>query len=81
MSESLTLKEARERLVRIGRTASDVARELGVSKQVVLGVLDGRFKGTRGDAHKVAVALGLKEGIIIADDMPIVDAMKAARAA
>lgn len=81
MSESLTLKEARERLMRIGRTASDVARELGVSKQVVLGVLDGRFKGTRGDAHKVAVALGLKEGIIIADDMPIADAMKAARAA
>lgn len=75
------LKEARERLSRIGRTASDVARELGVSKQVVLGVLDGRFKGTRGDAHKVAVALGLKDGLIIPDDMPTADAMKAVRAA
>ncbi|MCX7283656.1 MAG: hypothetical protein NTX28_06360 [Novosphingobium sp.] len=81
MSNSANLKEARDGLARIGRTASDVARELGVSKQVVLGVLDGRFKGTRGDAHKVAVALGLKDGIIVADDMPIADAIKAARAA
>ena len=81
MSNEEKLQQARDDLSRIGRTASDVARELGVSKLVVLGVLDGRFKGTRGDAHKVAVALGLKDGIIIADDMPIADAMKAARAA
>lgn len=81
MSNSAKLKEARERLSRIGRTAADVARELGVSKQIVLGVLDGRFKGTRGDAHKVAVALGLKDGVIVSDDMPIAEAIKAARAA
>lgn len=74
----VSLEEARSRLSRIGRSASDVARELGVSKTVVLGVLDGRFKGTRGDAHKVAVALGLKDGVIVDDDMSIADAIKVA---
>lgn len=77
MSATISLEEARDRLSRIGRTAADVARELGVSKAVVLGVLDGRFKGTRGDGHKVAVALGLKDGIIVADDAPICEALKA----
>lgn len=80
MSVAIGLEEARDNLSRIGKTATDVARELGVSKQVVLGVLDGRFKGTRGDAHKVAVALGIKRGIIVADGVSISDAMKAAEA-
>lgn len=80
MSECVSLEEARARLSRIGKTAGDVARELGVSKGVVRGVLEGRFKGTRGDAHKVAVALGLKDGVIIEDGMSISEAMKAAAA-
>lgn len=79
MSTSITLEEARSRLSRIGKTAVDVARELGVSKQVVRGVLDGKFKGTRGDAHKVAVALGLKDGLIVQDGMSIADAIKAVK--
>lgn len=80
MTTGITREEARARLSRIGKTASDVARELGVSKLVVLGVLDGRFKGTRGDAHKVAVTLGLKDGVIVDDRLPIGEAMKAAAA-
>lgn len=80
MDTAMSLKEAKVRLSRIGKTASDVARELGVSKTVVCGVLDGRFKGTRGDAHKVAVALGIKDGIIVEDGMSISDAMKVAAA-
>ena len=79
MSTSITLEEARSRLSRIGKTAVDVARELGVSKQVVRGVLDGKFKDTRGDAHKVAVALGLKDGLIVQDGMSIADAIKAVK--
>lgn len=78
MSEAVSLEEARSRLTRIGKTVADVARELGVSHCIVQGVLSGRFKGARGDAHKVAVALGLKNGIIVADGMPINEAMKAA---
>lgn len=71
----------RDRLSRIGKTSVDVARELNVPVAVVRGVIDGRFKGDRGDAHKVAVALGLKNGVIVPDDMPIAEAMKVAAAA
>ncbi len=80
MSECVSLEEAKARLSRIGKTAGDVARELGVSSAIVRGVLDGRFKGARGDAHKVAVALGVKDGVIVEDGMSISDAMKAAAA-
>ncbi|WP_174279084.1 hypothetical protein [Sphingomonas bacterium] len=67
-------------LSRIGKTHGDVAIELGVARAVVRGVLYGRLKGNRGDAHKVAVALGLKDGVIVEDDLPITDAVKAALA-
>lgn len=81
MARSVSLEEARLRLSRIGKTMGDVARELGVSKSVVQGGLDRRFKGERGDAHKVAVALGLKDGVIVPDNMSISEAMKVAAAA
>jgi len=71
----------RQALSRLGKSHSDVARELGVDRAVVRGVLYGRLKGARGDAHKVAVALGLKDGFIMADGTPIAEAVKAARAA
>ncbi|MFA7602785.1 MAG: hypothetical protein WCY29_07230 [Novosphingobium sp.] len=74
----LSPKEIRERLSRIGRTPADVARELGVSVVIVRGVIDGRFKGDRGEAHKVAVALGLKDGLIIDDNTSTADAIKLA---
>ncbi|WP_029623338.1 hypothetical protein [Sphingomonas elodea] len=81
MTTKAHLEEARSRLSRIGKTAADVAADLGVSTVVVRGVLDGRLKGAHGDAHKVAVALGLKDGIIVADGMTIAEAIKAAAAA
>ncbi len=80
MSKCLSLEEARSRLTRMGKSAADVARELGVSNEIARRVLDGRLKGDRGDAHKVAVALGLKDGIIVADDMSISEAMRTAAA-
>ncbi|MFN3676808.1 MAG: hypothetical protein ACK4TC_12580 [Sphingomonas pseudosanguinis] len=80
MSALITREEAKTRLSRIGKTAADVARELGVSGAIVRGVLDGTLKGAAGDAHKVAVALGMKDGVIVDDRMSISDAMKAAAA-
>lgn len=76
-NEIVSLADVRDRLSRLGKTAADVARELEVSPIVVRGILDGKFKGARGDAHKVAVALGLKKGIVVADDMSIAEALKA----
>lgn len=78
MANCLSLEEARSRLSRLGKTAADVARELGVPPEIARRVLDGRLKGERGDAHKVAVALGLKDGIILADGISISEAMKVA---
>lgn len=80
MSSVLSLEEARARLSRIGKTTVDVAREMKVSKGVVRGVLAGRLKGTAGDAHKVAVALGIKDGVIVEDGTPISEAIKVASA-
>lgn len=80
MAETITREEAKVRLSRIGKTAADVARELNVSAAIVRGVLDGTFKGATGDAHKVAVALGLKDGVIVADGTPFTEAFKAAAA-
>ncbi|HEX4738731.1 MAG TPA: hypothetical protein VH331_14330 [Allosphingosinicella sp.] len=80
MSSVLSLEEAKARLSRIGRSAADLGRELDVPVSIVRGVLEGRLKGSRGDAHKVAVALGLKDGMIVADGTPIADAMKMAAA-
>lgn len=78
MPNPITPEEVRQGLSRIGKTTVDLARELGVPVHIVRGVLSRRFKGERGDAHKVAVALGLKDGVIVANDMPIADAIKAA---
>ena len=78
MPNTPSLEAVRGALSRIGRTHTDVARELGVSRTIVRGVLYGRLKGTRGDAHKVAVALGLKQGVVVEDGMPIADAIRAA---
>lgn len=81
MANPLQGKVIRDRLSRIGKTAVDVARELDVPVATVRGVMDGRIKGDRGAAHRVAVALGIKDGVIISDDMSISEAMKVAAAA
>lgn len=46
-----------------GKAISAVARELGVHPNTVHAVLGGR-PGTKGDAHKVAVALGVRHGTL-----------------
>lgn len=81
MSKALAPKAIREALSRIGKTHNDIAHELGVDRAVVRGVLYGHLKGARGDAHKVAVALGIKDGVVVNDAMTISDAIKAAIAA
>ena len=46
----------------------EFAREHGVDPATTYQVLAGRKKGKRGEAHKVAVLLGMKDGIIPSRD-------------
>lgn len=60
----LTSDEVRAEIERRGKTIREVAKEIGVNERIVYEVLRGRFKGRRGQAHKAAVLLGLKAGIV-----------------
>lgn len=81
MSNEVSAKAIRDLLAATGRSHADLAREIGVPRATVRGILYGHLKGTRGDAHKVAVALGLKDGVIVDDGVPLAEAIKAMRAA
>lgn len=59
-----TLEEARAMFTRKGTTIRGWARDIGVHENTVYEVLAGRKQCLRGDAHKVAVLLGLKDGVI-----------------
>lgn len=59
-----TPQEVRADFERRGKTIRQFAREIGVNDRIVYEVLRGRFKGRRGQAHKAAVLLGLKDGVI-----------------
>lgn len=49
---------------RLGISINSWAREHGVHHQIVRDLLDGKLKGHRGAAHRAAVLLGLKDGVI-----------------
>lgn len=62
---------ARAALSRLGISQTALARALGVSTKLVNEVVRGRLIGERGKTHNVAVALGLKEGEILPDDISV----------
>lgn len=53
--------EVKKQFTAEGVSISNWARTRGFSVVMVYRVLAGTTKGTRGEAHKIAVALGLKE--------------------
>ena len=57
-------REVKERFAFKGVCMTDWARRRGFAIQTVYDVVNGRLAGKRGEAHRVAVALGLKEDII-----------------
>lgn len=59
------LAAARRRFARVGYSQRRFAEELGVSPALVGMVLAGKKKCVRGDSHRIAVALGLKEGLVV----------------
>lgn len=59
-----TAEEVRLDFERRGINVTQWARERGLTRQAVFAVLNGKTKGRRGDAHKAAVLLGIKDGVI-----------------
>jgi gp16 family phage-associated protein len=52
----------KQKLIAQGKTITSWAKEQGFEYRVVVQVLNGMNKGKRGEAHRVAVAIGLKVG-------------------
>ena len=62
-----TAAQAKAWLEHQGKSVQAFAREHGVDPATTYQVLAGRKMGRRGEAHKVAVLLGMKEGIILSE--------------
>lgn len=59
-----SLKEARDAFHRSGKSVKAWAQENGVSIALTYEVLAGKRKCLRGQSHKIAVKLGIKDGEI-----------------
>jgi gp16 family phage-associated protein len=57
----MTLQQLKEKFAKEGKTFSGWSKENGVKYSTTLAVINGTNKGNYGEAHRVAVALGLKE--------------------
>ncbi|MFZ2858480.1 DNA-binding protein [Acidovorax sp.] len=68
-----TPSEAQAWLERHGVTASEWARAHGFAPSVVFALLSGRTHGRRGQAHRAAVALGLKCAAPDEETSPLAD--------
>lgn len=69
---------ARARFNRVGYTIPQFARELGVHPEMVRRVLWGTVAGKRGQAHKIAVELGIKDGMVVPEGTSPIEAMRMA---
>lgn len=59
-----TIAEAKAEMVRRGQTVADWARKHEVSAVMVRKILSGTVKCNYGESHKIAVLLGIKDGVI-----------------
>lgn len=65
MPATLTLEQARAALDRQGISIAEFCRQNTLNSNLVSDLLNGRKKGRRGQAHRAAVLLGIKEGVVI----------------
>lgn len=65
MHTPLTPEQAREALLSKGMSIAEFSRVHGLNKNMVSDLLAGRKKGLRGEAHRAAVLLGIKKGVIV----------------
>jgi gp16 family phage-associated protein len=66
-AETRRLDEVQAAFEAAGVTVSGWARAHGFKRMAVVDVLRGKRVGRSGEAHRVAVALGLKAGTVITD--------------
>jgi gp16 family phage-associated protein len=57
-------QKARDALERRGQTAKDFAEKHQLNPSTVYAVLNGQSNCSRGEAHRAAVLLGIKDGVI-----------------
>ena len=62
--EQVRAEQVRAEFRRRGQSFAEWARERGFSRQLVSAVVAGHRKCLRGDSHRIAVLLGIKEGEI-----------------
>lgn len=60
-----TAEQVRQEFRKAGVSPGGWARANGYPRAAVYGVLNGVLKGDYGMAHQIAVALGLKDGVIV----------------
>ncbi|WP_322528536.1 DNA-binding protein [Salinicola sp. LHM] len=60
----LSLAQARDRLDRRGISLAEFSRVNDLNPNLVSDLLAGRKKGRRGESHRAAVLLGIKEGFV-----------------
>lgn len=64
MHTPLTPEQARAVLDREGISIAEFCRKHGLNRNLVSDLLNGRKKGKRGEAHRAAVLLGIKDGVV-----------------
>ncbi|TFY85780.1 DNA-binding protein [Pseudomonas kairouanensis] len=64
MPAPVTPEQARAALDRKGMSIAEFSRTHDLNKNLVSDLLNGRRKGRRGEAHRAAVLLGIKDGVI-----------------
>jgi gp16 family phage-associated protein len=64
MPAPVTPEQARATLDRKGMSIAEFCRIHDLNKNLVSDLLNGRRKGRRGEAHRAAVLLGIKDGVI-----------------
>lgn len=58
-----TRDEVRQQFNRVGKSVAAWARQHNVNQSLTYQVLNGNKKGLRGEAHRIAVLLGIKDGV------------------
>lgn len=64
VAKTKTLAQAKDDFIRTGKSIASWAREHGVSPPLVRMILSGKRPGYRGQSHRIAVLLGIKDGVI-----------------